>query len=445
MMKIHKRMSVVFLVIIMVVVCHAPAEAQLMGLLSLERLSLLDAGGTGGRPMGMGSAYTAVSDDAFAILYNPAGLTQIKDREISFGIHHRQVKIDAIYDVYRAANDNSYTSIGHLAYAVPLDSYYDSAVLGIGVFRVSSSDLEYIRNASRMDLEGTIMNSFKQSGSIYQYRLGVGVELTPKIAFGASLVLWNSSVDFNETVDYTHGSSDSSYTLSDNGSAELTGVSIEVGVMLWLSDYIKAGLTMSTPAKLYYDGDGENSYTGTFPDGYGWTTDNEYYYIEDEFTIPMKFTGGISFSAGDLLLAADVTWCDFSQVEYNNLNLSSELDPMRDVIESSFSYSLGAEFTVPGSTMSIRGGYSWIPLAMQGMDEITYVIDTPAEWGIVTEYDFVTIEDDRQFFTLGIGGIVDDVLALDLGIRYGSFKRKTDFLTDKRDFTEIMLSGAYRF
>ncbi len=429
----------------MVVACQAPAEAQIMGLLSLERLSLLDATGTGGRPMAMGSAYTAVSDDAFALLYNPAGLIQIEDREISFGIHHRQVKIDGMYDSYRAATDNSYTSFGHLAYVAPLDSHYANAVFGIGVFRVASSDLEYIRNASRVDLEGTIMNSFKQSGTIYQYRVGIGVELTPMIAVGANLVLWNSSVDFNETIDYTHGASDSSYTLSDNGSADLDGISLELGIMLWLSDHVKAGLTMSTPAKLYYDGEVDNSYTGTFPDGYGWTTDDEYYYIEDEFSIPMKFTGGISFSAGDLLLAADVTWCDFSQVEYNNLNLSSEHDPIRDVIESSFSYSVGGEFTVPGSTISIRGGYSYMPLALQGMDGLTYVIDTPSEWRIETEYDFVKIEDDRQFFTLGIGGIVDDVLALDLGLRYGSFERKTDYLTDKRDFTEVMLSGAYRF
>ena len=418
MMSIHMRISAVSIIVIMVVVCQAPAEAQILGLLSLERLSLLDAGGTGGRPMAMGSAYTAVSDDAFALLYNPAGPIQIEDREISFGIHHRQVEIDGVYDSYRAATDNSYTSFGHIAYINPLDSYYANAVFGIGVFRVASSDLEYIRNDSRSDLEGTIMNSFKQSGTIYQYRIGWGIELTPKIAVGANLVLWNSSVDFNETVDYTHGASDSSYTLSDNGSADLDGVSLELGVMLWLSDHVKAGLTLSTPAKLYYDGEGGNSYAGTFPDGYGWSTDDEYYYIEDEFSIPMKFTGGISFSAGDLLLAADLTWCDFSQVEYNNLNLSSELDPMRDVIESSFSYSIGGEFTVPGTTMSIRGGYSWMPLAMQGMDELTYVIDTPSEWGIITEYDFVTIEDDRQFFSLGIGGIVDDVLALDLGLRY---------------------------
>ncbi len=421
------------------------ADAQIMGLLSLDRLSLLDTQGTGARPLAMGGAYTGVSDDAFALLYNPAGLTQIEDREISFGIHHRQAGIEGIYDGLRTSTDNSNTSFGHLAMVQPISSYDNNIVFGLGVFRAGSSDVEYIRNAIRPDLGGTLGNSLLQSGSIYQYRFGLGAELTPRISVGATLVLWNESVDLKENVSFQASGSDSSYNYTDDVSTDLDGVSLEFGIMMWVTDFVKAGVTMSTPSKLYYDGDASDSYAGTFPDGTPWTTDDGYYYVEDEFTLPMKFTGGLSVEVDNLILAADVTYSDFSQTEYNDLGLVHDTEPERDVLESVFGYSAGAEFTVPGTTVSLRGGYANMPLRLKGMDEMTYIIDEPDEWELRTEYDFFKIKDDRQFFTFGIGGIVDDVLALDFALTYGKFERETQFFTDKRDFTEVIVSGSYRF
>jgi hypothetical protein len=40
--------------------------------------------GVGARANGMGDAFVAVSNDATAMYYNPAGLTQLYDREIIF-------------------------------------------------------------------------------------------------------------------------------------------------------------------------------------------------------------------------------------------------------------------------------------------------------------------------------------------------------------------------
>ena len=40
--------------------------------------------GYGARPMGMGGAYTATANDAYSIIWNPAGLTQIQGQQASF-------------------------------------------------------------------------------------------------------------------------------------------------------------------------------------------------------------------------------------------------------------------------------------------------------------------------------------------------------------------------
>lgn len=441
----HGKMATATVIAAILAFSPAIVNAQIIGLLSLDRLSLLDVRGTGARPLSMGGAYTAVSDDAFAVFYNPAGLTQIGDRELSFGIHHAQSGIENTYEGIRASTDNSSTSFGHLAMVQPVSSYGNNVVFGLGVFRAATSDIEYVRNAVRPDLGGTLANSLLQSGSIYQYRFALGAELTPRISAGATLVLWNESLDLKESISLQAAGSDSSYAYSDDVSADLDGVSLEFGIMLWVTDFIKAGVTMATPAKLYFDGDGDDSFTGTFPDGTPWTTDDQSYYVEDEFTLPMKFAGGLAMEVENLLLAVDLSYSDYAQTEYNDLRLVDETEPQRDVLESVFGFCAGAEFTVPGTAVSLRGGYASMPLVLKGMEEMTYVIDEPDNWGLATEYEFFKIRDDRRFYTFGIGGIIDEALALDLALTYGKFERETRFLTEKRDFTEIIVSGSYRF
>ena len=159
----------------------------------------------------------------------------------------------------------------------------------------------------------------------------------------------------------------------------------------------------------------------------------------------MKFTGGLCFDSGGLVLAADLTYSDYSQTEYNDLRISSGDEPGRDLLEGDFSWSLGAAYTLPGSNISLRAGYSYQPLKIKGIDEISYIIDTPEVWRVDTDYGLADVDDERQFLTFGAGSIIDEALALDLGIVLGRFERKTTWLTEKREFVEVVLSGAYRF
>lgn len=421
------------------------ARPQLMGLFVLERLSLLDTPGTGARPLSMGSAYTAVSDDVFALIYNPAGLVQLNKDEVSLGVHHSSIEVDQTYEGIRTSTSSSYTKIGHLAMAHPYPTYRGSMVFGLGVFRMGSSDLEYLRIGSRLsDLDGVVRNSFIQSGTIYQYRFGFGIELSPRIAVGATLVFWDESLDFTEEISFD-GTADSSYIFIDEVSADMDGYSLELGLLLTLNQYVRAGLTFSTPARLYFDGEAVEYYDGTFPDGTEWTTDPLYYIVEDEYTIPMQFRGGLSFSLENFLVAADISYCDYSQTEYNGVTLIDEDNPHEEVLQSTLNYHIGAELTFPGAPLKLRGGYTYMPLKSAVMEELTHVYETVDEFALITEYDYFAVNNERQFFTFGVGGLVDRVLALDLGVTIGKFKRETPFLVEERNVTEVMVSAAYRF
>ncbi len=72
--------------------------------------------GVGARPIGMGEAFTAISDDANAIYWNPAGLVRVHKREIT-GMHNEHFQ-DIRHDF--------------IGYAHPLKSLPER-ILGIGV------------------------------------------------------------------------------------------------------------------------------------------------------------------------------------------------------------------------------------------------------------------------------------------------------------------------
>jgi hypothetical protein len=59
------------------------AAICLMLAATLSHAGFMDLG-AGGRPLGMGHAFVGVADDIHAIYYNPAGLINVKEIELSF-------------------------------------------------------------------------------------------------------------------------------------------------------------------------------------------------------------------------------------------------------------------------------------------------------------------------------------------------------------------------
>ncbi|MDI6793860.1 MAG: PorV/PorQ family protein [bacterium] len=85
--------------------------------------------GVGGRASGMGEAFVGLADDAEAIFYNPAGLSQFKKREAMVVYAPLSVK---------GGQDDGMSQF-HLAYAHPLNKW---GTLGIGIFRMQIGKIE---------------------------------------------------------------------------------------------------------------------------------------------------------------------------------------------------------------------------------------------------------------------------------------------------------------
>lgn len=105
-----------------VMLCLIASEVAFAG--SQAALSSLQFG-VGGRASGMGEAFAGLADDAEAIFYNPAGLSNLNEREFIAAYSPLSIEGMEDSDMYQI----------YLAYAHPLNKW---GTLGVGFFRMNS-------------------------------------------------------------------------------------------------------------------------------------------------------------------------------------------------------------------------------------------------------------------------------------------------------------------
>jgi long-subunit fatty acid transport protein len=421
-------------------------RAQILAGLALERLGVLSLPGTGARPLAMGGAYTAAGDDVFALLYNPAGLVEARSNEISISLHQRGDDVTNYYRPLSSAQPNTSTTLGHIAGVYPYPTYRGSLVLGFGVFQAGNSSLESIKNAYLPGIPATAENTYIQTGTLYQYCFGVGVDVSPSVSIGAGIAIWDESIEIGEEINYADADSQAFYR--DDVSLDLDGVSFNVGLLVRFGEALRAGFSFTSPAWLSFDGVGTTRYTGDYTAGGGWTTDPLTGAIEEDYTLPMKWSGGLALTLPLLTVGADVSYADYSQTKYNGLTIRSEIDPgKRQVLEGVWSFRAGAEARLPMAPVSVRAGYAYVPLELSSVEEIAYIVDD-SPLSVIADFETPR---SRRFWSLGVGGVIDRVLSLDAAVVFGGYTKTTSgadgrtLFSETRDVVEFVVSGAYRF
>lgn len=423
-----------------------PSKAQILAGLTLEKLGVLTVLPPGARPLAMGGAYTASGNDLFSLFYNPAGLAELEDREFSIGLRQRSDEIVNFYRPLKASQSSSSTSLDHIAAAFPYPTYRGSLVFAFGVFRTGSSQLESVKSAYLSDIEAESENMYVQSGTIYKYCLGAAVDISPRVSIGASLAIWDESLEFSDEIEYADRDSQAHWR--DDVSLDLDGVSFDAGVLLRISENLRAGFSFTSPVWLSYDGSGITSYSGSYTSGGGWDTEPEYGLIEDDYTLPIKWNAGLAATLPLLTIAADVTYCDWSETKFNGLAIRSEIDPgKRKVLEATWGFRAGMELRLPMAPISIRGGYSYAPLELSSVEEIAY-ISNDAPLSQIADFE---IKRQRRFWSIGMGAVIDRVFSLDFAAVIGGYKKTTPnsdnstLFEEERNITELVFSGSYRF
>lgn len=194
------------------------------------------------RPMGMGGAFIAVSDDANALFYNPAGLARIKDSRGS--VLPLEVEVgDKTIDVYQDASDVDFDNedetadflreyIGERAHAgINMFPYYYTPRFAFGFIGTARADLE-VRDRQYPRVDTHIINDLGV-GMGYGHPLFDGT-----LSIGANLKYINRQSLTKEYTVLDITSDDFEDTIDDDLVAG-NGVLADIGVMVALG---KVGL-----------------------------------------------------------------------------------------------------------------------------------------------------------------------------------------------------------
>ncbi len=425
--------------------------------------------GLGARALGMGNSFIALSDDASAMFFNPAGLGLMNRIEVSGGLNFDQMKDNTVFfNSVSNEKDNS-TKFNRFSIVLPYPTYKGSLVFGAAFHSVKNFnsslsfngfnnggnsmiqnlldtdipfDLFLTDTANITPINGHLNQSgnILSKGSINNWAFSGAVEISKNLFFGFTIN--GITGTFNSNNDYFEDDTKNLYQLETAAGEpftidfktfhlnrilnwDLKGWFAKVGLLYQINNNARFGATVQFPKYFTIDEQflvsgysefGTGDFVDLDPDKF---SDNVRYDIVTPFT----FSAGFSFNVSGLIINAEGSFSDYSQLSIENPEgLSNQYvgSVNKDIITSLdqvFSYNLGAEYTIPAAGLRIRGGYFFQP----------------------SEYKNDPAKYDKKYATAGIGFLLAKNVGVDIGYAHGWWKNIGDNygVNESRTFQDI--------
>lgn len=369
----------------------------------------------GARALSMGGAYIAVATDATALVYNPAGLARVTRIEFSGGMTHQRYSSKTQLGSYPQfeGNPQNNTRFSSANVVFPVPTYRGSLVLALGVNRVRSFDRTMQFNVD--DPQVSRMGVESESGSLYMWSFGGAVDVSPNVSVGAAVNLWTGKESYSWLYDRQYLGIKFDDIIDD----KYSGFNAKFGVRIQPNKYLVFGGTIDSPV------------THTIEEDWTQITDSlgqiEYEFFSSEYKVSLPFSMGVGMAlhVDNLTLAGDINYTDWTQMEYKRLDeLAKANRKIKETYTDALRFHLGAEYLFPQISTSLRAGFYHDPLPYK------------SKW----------VDKNRNFYTTGIGFLIDQVMTFDIALAHGSWEVKgfTNDLTEKYTATRIFISVAYR-
>ena len=161
--------------------------------------------GAGARAAGMADAFVAVADDATAASWNPAGLVQLERPEISvvggYSLILERFSADH-HDEFNSSHSTGYPDLNFasLVYPLPVTLLGRNVCLSLNYQKKYDFNRSFSFDLNRYDVTagGRVISDFGrvdfvQKGGLSAITPAIAIEITPRLAIGASLNLWRST------------------------------------------------------------------------------------------------------------------------------------------------------------------------------------------------------------------------------------------------------------
>jgi long-chain fatty acid transport protein len=287
----------------------------------------------GARATGQGEAFAAQADDASAIYYNPAGLTQVKGTQFTSGSYFSFPNVNFHLDGGGSVEaSEKMVMLPHAYVATDLGTERWRFGLGVNVpfgNKVNyglTSPFQYLVTRGEM----AVFNISPSVAYRFNDQLSLGVGLN--IYAGSTKVQQNSPMGL--------------FQFDGSG----VGVGGTIGLLWKPSDQHSVGLVYRTPFRVTFEGDAVVDFGQGVIGGDAKVT----------LPFPQTVTVGYAFRpTPKLKLEADIEWTDWSTLNTVALvapSLPFPVPPTSFNWRSSFFYEFGAEYRC-NDQWTVRGGY----------------------------------------------------------------------------------------
>ncbi len=311
-----------------------------IGLRALVLLMLLPtvckAGGFGlnefaARANGMGGAMIAIADDASAVAYNPAGITQIQGDSAMFGV----TAIAPVANV--KAGDGPTTTTQANIYTPPhaylVHQFNDNVWFGVGVFTRFGMGTQYTQNWVGAN------NIYRAELSTYSFSPNIAIKLTDKLSFAIGPEIMYSSADLRRKP----------YTNTDmRMSVDGVNVGGQAALHYNFDDQWSAGFVYRTSQ--HASDTGHAHYTNLAPTQA----------LTITMDLPASYSLGVAYKPNkDWKIEADTIftqWQDYKDMTFKQEDLGTTISPK--YWRNTWRFQLGTEYMAT-DWLALRAGLVW--------------------------------------------------------------------------------------
>lgn len=405
-----------------------------IGVAQVEEIAIGNTFGLGARTMGMGGAFLGVADDFTALYWNPAGLAQIRKFELYGGLAHSERDTETKFTRGRTADaEGSLTQPNSIGLVYPLYATRGGIALALGYNRPQNFDSEVaIRGVDPSD--NSVFSGFNvdemtiNSGGMGIWSLGTGVFISENILLGGSIDFWHGSslYELDSEAGDINGIDPGieRFAYHDTIDRVYSGLGGRIGVLAFAGKNVTLGGTVTLPVDLEVSELWEQQTIVEFDNG------NESVEADDESILfdierPFQFGGGVAIKLLEkrVTLAGDVQFTDWTQTEYDPLPAEDAQNNFNRYYDSIIQIRVGAEYRIPVIETSVRVGYFRDPIPFQDRE----------------------INSDRDFLTVGIGKVFDQIVKIDIAYMRGSWEQSSNLLTESHTSNRVFVSAGYRY
>ncbi|MCK4303197.1 MAG: hypothetical protein KAY24_03070 [Candidatus Eisenbacteria sp.] len=390
----------------------------------VPELPMLQDCGVSARAIGMGGAYLAISDDAAALRYNPAGLARINRIEFSGTLTDIKRDVETVSAGTTLEGSLARTRVTSLGFVYPFPTYRGSMVIALGYSVPWIIDREYRRAWGAAG--GVSIDELYDDGTVGEWSFGYAVDVSPTLSLGLR-------------ASRIHGSwLRDSRCLQDGAIIEqwsteydVDGYTGSLGALARMGNQMKLGLIIDLPRWIHWDPT-ESSKDGVIR------------YAKEDLTYPFSAAVGTAVAFGNLLLAGDARYTDWTLIDYKGPMRYLDASGMHDAYRRTWDLHLGAEYLldVGGAGLRLRAGYAYEPVPCRVLLQDVILAEDPADDQPV--YARANFGAQLGHVTLGAGILLQQSVTLDLAYSTGSFGRAVWGLSEEHDERRLLLTAAFR-